>query len=115
MRRREVQLPQEAGRVLRHVGERVARGALAPAEQLEEGWRPGRDVRRLADVAVVEADDVKAAAGQLAAEVVRPRDHLRGQAHHQKGGRLGGIAERLVAELDLGAHPAELLRHSRSI
>ena len=115
MRRCEVQLRQEAGGVLGHVAERVAGRPLAPAKQLEERGRASRDVRGLADVAVVEADDVEAPAGQLAAEVVRPRDHLRGQAHHQEGGRVGGIAERLVAELDLGAHPAELLRHSGPI
>ena len=65
----------------------------------------------MADVAVVEAHDVKARAGELAAEVLVPGDHLRAQAHDQQRGRVGRVAEGLVAEGDAPADVAELLGH----
>ena len=53
-----------------------------------------------ADVAVVEADDAKAARGELAAELVVPQDHLGAEPHDQQQ-RLGaGVAEDLVANVD---------------
>ena len=53
-----------------------------------------------ADVAVVEADDAKAARGELAAEIVVPMDHLGAEPHDQQQ-RLGiGVAEDLVANVD---------------
>jgi hypothetical protein len=54
----------------------------------------------LADVAVVETDDAKAARGELAAEVVVPVDHLGAEPHDQQQRFRGGIAEDLVAEVD---------------
>jgi hypothetical protein len=68
-------------------------------------------VGRAADVAVVEADDVKAALGELLAELLVPGDHLGGQAHHEDDRRVGWVAERLVAEGDVPADVEELLVH----
>jgi short subunit dehydrogenase-like uncharacterized protein len=53
---------------------------------------------------------VEAPFRELAAEVGVPGDHLRAEAHDQQHGRVGGIAEGLVAELDV-AYAAELLVH----
>ena len=70
-----------------------------------------REDRRAPDVAVVVADDVEAAPGQLRAEVLVPAEHLRAQAHDEQQGGIGGIAEGLEAELDV-ADAAELLGHA---
>jgi hypothetical protein len=58
------------------------------------------DFRGLADVAIVEADDVEAPCGQRGAEIVVPLDHVRAEAHDEEGGGIGRTSERLVAELD---------------
>src|SRR5829696_6119334 len=69
------------------------------------------EVGRAADVAVVEADDIEAALGELVAEVLVPGDHLRRQSHDQHDRRVVGIAQGLVAEGHAPAHVAELLGH----
>src|SRR5439155_19764779 len=58
------------------------------------------EVTGQAAVAIVEAHDVKAAAGDLAAELVLPEDHLRAQAHDQQQRRMLRVAERLVLDAD---------------
>src|SRR5690349_17622872 len=68
----------------------------------------------MADVAVVETNDEKAARGQLAAEVLMPGDHLRAEAHDQQHRRVSGVAESLVAEGDAPADVALLLGHDSS-
>ena len=57
-------------------------------------------MRGFADVAVVEADDAKAARGELAAEIVVPVDHLGAEAHDQQQRFRGRVAENLVADVD---------------
>ena len=70
-----------------------------------------REDRRAPDVAVVVADDVEAAPGEVRAEVLVPAEHLRPQAHDEQQGGVGGIAEGLEAELDV-ADAAEALGHA---
>ncbi len=65
----------------------------------------------MADVAVVEAHDVKAARREIAAEIVLPGDHLRAEAHDQQRRLISRIAERLVTERDVVADVAEALIH----
>ena len=57
-------------------------------------------MRGLADVAVVEADDAKAACGELAAEIIIPMDHLGAEPHDQQQRFRGRIAENFVADVD---------------
>src|SRR5271157_5450400 len=66
-----------------------------------------------ADVAIVEADHVQLARGELFAEVVLPGDHLCAQPHDQQHRRIGGVAKGLVAEGYPTADVAEELRHDR--
>src|SRR5260370_18120457 len=56
--------------------------------------------RGQAGVAVVEADDVETAGGQLLAEGIVPADHLRAQACHEEQRRGFRIAEILVLDVD---------------
>ena len=69
---------------------------------------------RSPDVAVVEAHDVEAARRELAAEVLVPGDHLGAQAHDQQGGRVGVLAEGLIAEGYAPAYVTELFGHDPS-
>ena len=65
------------------------RGALSRSEQLLERRRAElAQVRRAPDVAVVVADDVEAAVGELPAERVGPADHLRAEAHDEQQRRI---------------------------
>ena len=57
-------------------------------------------LRGFADVAVVEADDAKAARGELAAEIVIPMDHLGAEPHDQQQRFRGRVAENFVANVD---------------
>src|SRR5262245_61271442 len=57
-------------------------------------------MRRLADVAVVEADDAKAARGELAAEIVVPGNHLGAEPHDKKHRFRGRVAKNLEADVD---------------
>jgi hypothetical protein len=57
-------------------------------------------VRGFADVAVVKADDAKAARSELPAEIVIPMDHLGAEAHDQEQRFRGWIAENFVADVD---------------
>src|SRR5439155_6134502 len=68
--------------------------------------------RRAADVAVVVADHEEAASGEGAAEVRVPAEHLGAQAHDQQDRGVAGLAEGLVAELDV-PDAAELLVERR--
>ena len=58
------------------------------------------DPRRASGVAVVEPNDVEAAASQLLAEVLGPSEHLHPEPHDQQHRRILLAAERLVAEPD---------------
>ena len=74
------------------------------------GVGPVAQVRRAADVAVVVADHVEAAVGELVAEIGVPADHLGAETHDEQHGGTVRIAERLVAELDVPDR-AEALVH----
>ena len=105
------QVVEQPDAVARHVLERVAGGPLVAPQELEHRRHGAVHPLRPADVAVVEADHVEAAVGQRGAQVLVPAEHLRGEAHRQQHrGRLG-VAERLVAELDVVVDGAELFRH----
>ena len=97
----------QADRVARHVLEQIGRGDLAglPATPCQVGRRRPVDLGRLADVAIVEADDPKAARGERRAEIVLPDDHLRAEAHDQQQRRIARAAEGLVANLE-GRRPS---------
>jgi hypothetical protein len=86
-------------------------GAEATARHLEDGRRTAFHPGRPAGVAVVEADDVKAAIGEAPAEVLVPPDHLDAEAHDQENRWVGRRAEGLVAEPDSPAHVCEFLVH----
>src|SRR5664279_2186957 len=75
MSRLDAERVQQAGRILRHVVNFIGRGDRdfqeAQLEQLDRGQAlAAREVARLADVAVVEADHAKPARGKLPAEIV---------------------------------------------
>jgi hypothetical protein len=57
-------------------------------------------VGRFTDVPVVEPDDEKTAPGQAFAQLVRPGDHLRRQAHDEHDRRRARVTERLIRQLD---------------
>ena len=107
--------------VLRHVGEQVG-GPLAPAkEEVEASRNRGAvELGRVADVAVVEADDAEAAFGQHRAELLVPGQHLRRQTHHHQQRLAIGVADLLVGDLDaVGGRQAlfaeSALEHGRQV
>ena len=111
----DLEVVEQADAVGGHLGQRVGRGALVAPHYLPEGRDGGaREDRRAPDVAVVVADDVEAAAGEVGAEVLVPAEHLRAQAHDEQDGGVGGIAEGLEADLDV-ADAAEALGHAGRI
>jgi hypothetical protein len=59
-------------------------------------------VRRAPCVAVVEADGLEVARQQRVQEAARPVHELRRDAHHEQHGRVAGIAEALVGDVDPG-------------
>jgi hypothetical protein len=92
---------QQADRVVGQIGEPVGdRGRVAAEYGHDVGGPRGVQVRGEPDVAVVEPDDEVAAFGGSGAEVVRPPDHLRGQAHDDEHRRVAGVPEGLVGEVD---------------
>ena len=93
MRRGQLEPAQQARGVVGHVGEGVAGHAPGAQQKLEDGGCRTVHVGRVADVAVVEANDMEPAAGQLQAEILLPGDHLHAQPHDQKCRRIGRIAE----------------------
>src|ERR1700744_3199449 len=54
----------------------------------------------LTDIAIIEADDAKAASGELPAEIIVPLDHLGAQSHDQDHGFGVRSAKDLVTEVD---------------
>ena len=113
MRALDPEVVEHADAVGGHLGQRVGGGALVAAQDLAEGGhRGGGQDRRAPDVAVVVADDVEAAAREVGAEVLVPAEHLRAQAHDEQHGGIGGVAERLEADLDVAADAAEALGHA---
>ncbi len=113
VRRRQLELAEQAGRVLRHVGELVLGSREATPQELRNAGRVPREVRRAAGVPVVEADDVEATARELLAEVLLPADHLHPESHDEQQRRVRGVAERLVAERDPATYVAKALIHLR--
>jgi hypothetical protein len=108
----DAEVIEQADAVGGHLGQGVGRGALVAAEDLAERRDGGlAEHRRAADVAVVVADDEEAAGGELLAERLLPAEHLRAQPHDEQHGGIGGIAERLVADLYV-ADAAEALGHA---
>jgi hypothetical protein len=106
----DAEVIEHADAVAGHVGERVGRAAVT-LEQLQQARRGlVLEMRRAADVAVVVADHVEPALGQLPAEVVVVGDHLGAEAHDQQHRRVPGIAEGLEADLDV-AHAGKRLGH----
>ena len=105
------QVVEQPDRVVREVTQRVGNRARPAHRQLDHRRRPALHRRRAPAVAVVVADHVEAAAGEVAAEVVTPGDHLRAEAHDQQHRRVGRVAERLVAEGDAAFELGELLAH----
>ena len=111
----DAEVVEEADAVGGHLGQAVGRGALVAADDLAEARHRGaREDGRAPDVAVVVADDVEAAAGEVGAEVLVPAEHLRAQAHDEQEGGVGGIAEGLEADLDV-AGAAEAFGHAGRI
>ena len=111
----DAEVVEQADAVGGHLGQAVGGGALVAADDLAEGRHRGaREDRRAPDVAVVVADDVEAAAGEVRAEVLVPAEHLRAQAHDEQHGGVGRVAEGLEADLDL-ADAAEALGHAGRI
>ena len=83
---------EQCQRVIRHVGQRI--GWFQPdAEHLradgdgEVSHRRCVEVRRQPDVAIVEADDAKAAFHQIGDKVGRPGDYLAAQPHDEQDSR----------------------------
>jgi hypothetical protein len=107
------EMVEEPDAVGRHVGDLVGRRPLVAPDQLPRGRRVALDRGGAPDVAIVVADDEEAAAGELLAQILVPAEHLHGEPHDQQQRGIGGIAERLVAELEV-ADGAEGLRHGRS-
>src|SRR5664279_2600705 len=58
---------------------------------------------------------METAARELVAEVLVPGDHLGRKTHHEQDRRVGGVAERLVAEGYAPPDIAELLRHGERL
>ena len=79
----DVQGVEQAGGVVGHVGEGVAAGGELLGEP---------------DVAVVEADDVVAAVGELLAELLVPAEHVCTETLDQHHRGVVGIAERVVVQ-----------------
>ena len=88
-------------RVVRHVLQQVGRPDREAGHRLHHVRHRAVDLRGQARVAVVEADHVEAALGQSLAELEFPVDQLHPEPHHEQQGRIGGIADRLVDELNL--------------
>ena len=90
----------EPDHIVGHVADRVRR---RPAPHHDVGKARRREVPqvgRFTYVPVVEPDDEKTAPGQGLAQLVRPGDHLRRQAHDQHDRLRARVTERLVRQLD---------------
>jgi hypothetical protein len=97
----DVERVEQPGRVIGHVVQRVAGARVVPRHQLERiRHRPVLDLRREADVAVVEPHDVEAAAGEQLAEALVPAQHLNPEPHDQQHRGVRWVAEGLVFQLD---------------
>ncbi len=104
MRLFDSEMIEQSDRIGGHVAQRIGRIDLLALHLLldevgEIDLHGDIDARGAADVAIVEAHDVKAARGDLLAEAVVPQDHLRAEAHDEQHCRLGPVAERAVAKL----------------
>src|SRR5690606_18717568 len=99
----DAEVVEQADGVGRHVGQQV--GDLRGLPRAG-GGDDGHDVDGrveaggLAHVTVVEPDDVEAAVRDRAAELVVPLDELAAEAVHQQHGRVGGVAEGVVGDVD---------------
>ena len=101
----QAEVVEQRDGVAGQVGHRVRRPRTTGREGAHELVAPDRrrDPRRPAGVAVVVAHDVEARARELLAERLVPPRHRAAQAHHEEQRLVVGVAEGLVAELDLVA------------
>ena len=101
----DAQMVQQPHAVVAEVGQRVGHGRQRLARQRGLGDRhhvhlDPVQVRRQADIAVVEADDESSPLGELLPEAGPPPQDLRRVPVHQQQRRIGRIAVGLVVELD---------------
>jgi len=108
----DAELVEQAERVVGHVAEQVGRLDREACHRAHQVGHGRVDLGRAAGVAVVVPDDVEAAIRKLAAQLQVPVDEVHTQAHHEQEGRVGGIAERLIGDVEL-AHARELVGHRR--
>jgi hypothetical protein len=100
---------------------RPARRRPAPYHDVGQARRREvPQVGRFTHIPVVEPDDEKTAPGQALAQLVRPGDHLRRQAHDEHDRRRARLTERLVRQLDaVRSDPAQRagsdIIHGRSL
>ena len=93
----------------------VSQSVRIGGDELDDAGRPvAGEVRRTPDVAVVVADGEVPLGGDELAELRRPAEQLRPEAHDEQYGRIARISERLVAELD-GADRGHGLRHHQTV
>jgi hypothetical protein len=123
----DVEVVEQPLGVLGEVDERVRHRAGA-AKHIAQHPRIDRalgalavQLRRKADVAMIESDDPKPLIDQLLAEAVGPHRELGAHAHYQQHRRRCGITEVLVVEVDVtaarraasGQHVSKLRRPTR--
>ena len=114
MSRSHVERLEQPDGVVGHVVYRVR----PPRPACQDGERRGRSqLRKVAGqprIAVVEANDEIALIGERLAQLVRPGDHLRSEAHDEKERRIRGIAECLKGNLNpICRHRGRLAEHGR--
>src|SRR4051794_29035611 len=95
---------QQTDHIGRHITQTVGRLDGLPRQCIFQELRQRRrrpvDLRGFTDIAIVEANNEKAALCERGAESVIPEDHVRPEAHDQKERQRVEIAERVVAKLD---------------
>ena len=107
----DAEVVEQPDGVVGHVAQRVGQLGLTahePTDDIAAMTALAAQLGRATDVAVVEADHVEAALGELLAELRCPPGQRPGEAHDQQQRRIIGVAERVVAELDAGLERGEL-------
>ncbi|HEY7881914.1 MAG TPA: hypothetical protein VID31_13750 [Streptosporangiaceae bacterium] len=108
MHRTQPQTIDEPGHIRGHVADRVRRRPAPHDDVSQARRRQIPQVGRSAHIPVVEPDDEKTAPGQTCAQLVRPGDHLRRQAHDQHDRRRARVPELLIRQLDvIRGNPAQ--------
>ena len=105
MRGADAEHVHQRNRILGHVAELVGRRNRnfqeAQLQQLQRGQPlAAGEFGGLADIAVVETDDTKAARGQPLAKGVVPEHHLGAEPHDQQHRLCRRLAENLVTNVD---------------